>query len=132
MLSKKRNMLIVVRFLLMAGYLFFFATQFSYRYYTIANFFVYGNYPSAAKAGRVPLAGGLHAAARSTAFRNTGQASHLAIDNRFVGGYGVRIADRLFLPVLSPIEVERRYGLLLQVYSSSDLPVNSLRGPPIA
>ena len=50
---------LICRSLVLAGYLFLFAGQFNYRYYSIANFYIYGN---GGTGSRVQLNTGLTAA----------------------------------------------------------------------
>lgn len=133
--AKKRIGPITLRFLLMTGYLFLFATQVNYRYYSIANFFVYGSITVSAT-GHSSSASPLRKTDRPTVCRIYRKASknanHLVVDKRFHGVDGVKVGAVFYQPVLSYREIERKYGILLQVYSSSDLPTNSLRGPPSA
>jgi hypothetical protein len=117
------------RFLLLAGYLVFFATQFNGKYYAVANFFVY-------KTGLTAKAALNHQSANTNglAFHApTQRPAHLTIDKRF--SYKGTIQP-LFMdheaPVPTYIIITRKALPPPVVYSTPDLPTNCFRGPPTA
>jgi hypothetical protein len=125
MLSKRRNKMLTLRCLLLTGYLFLFAAQVNYRYYSIANFYVYGNNKVAAKVTvdkQHPV----------TALQSSKKSSHLGIDKRFHGVDVFTVSNVFFQSALFSTRIEKRYGRLVHFYSSSDPPVLTLRGPPVA
>jgi hypothetical protein len=133
------------RSLLLAGYLFLFAGQFSYRYFSIANFYVYSN---SAPSGRAQLATHLNTASPVTHLAGVQQAArvqhgvalhdngerptHLSIDKRFHLKQGVRVPQIRAPGLPDYIVIETGRPALEPVYPSTDLPVTSLRGPPCA
>src|ERR1700722_724272 len=108
---------LIGRCLLLAGYLFLFAGQFSYRYFSIANFFVYGN---AGTGSRVqPHTGG----------NVTHAAGVLQIER---AQHGVRV-PQIRAPGLPYYTiVKTRRPTMTPACSSTDLLFTSLRGPPCA
>ena len=125
MLSKRRNRNLLFRCLLLTGYLFLFAAQVNCRYYSIANFYVYGNNKVAGKVNvdkQHPI----------TALQSSKKPSHLGIDKRFHRVDVFTVSTGFFQSVLFYTTIERGYGKLLQGYSSSGPPVLTLRGPPVA
>ena len=125
MLSKRRNRILLLRCLLLTGYLFLFAAQVNCRYYSIANFYVYGNNK---EVGKVKV-DKLHPV---TVLQSSKKPSHLGIDKRFHRVDGFTVSTVFFQSVLFSTTIEKGYGKLLQGYSSSDPPVLTLRGPPVA
>ena len=130
------------RGLLLAGYLFLFAGQFNYRYFTIANFYIYG-IPGKAAVGT----GQLHTANRTVetavAQKATGQhpmalhdnsqrPSHLGIDKRYRFKQGIRVPEIRAPGVVYTPVAKTRFHTLTPVCFSTDLPTTSLRGPPCA
>jgi hypothetical protein len=133
---------LISRCLLLAGYLFLFAGQFSYRYFSIANFYVYGNgggpgnrarlntqrqrTPAVAvrQTVRVQYSVALH--------DNQERATHLSIDKRFHLKQGIRVPQIRAPGLPCYTIVKTRRFTLTPVCSSTDLPVTSLRGPPCA
>jgi hypothetical protein len=125
MLSKRRNRILLLRCLLLTGYLFLFAAQVNCRYYSIANFYVYGNNRVVGKVNvdkQHPI----------TALQSSKKPSHLGIDKRFHKVDVITVSTVFFQSVLLSATIERGNGKLLQGYSSSDPPVLTLRGPPVA
>jgi hypothetical protein len=136
--------------LLVAGYVLLFATQVNYRFYDIANFFEYhhnsrltaggGNDRLMAGCGndRLTARGGEKfpsGAGKATAVQtnpDSRNAAHLGLDKRYAAKHFISLPS-IDAPVVASHEViERKYALLLKVYSTSDLPTNALRGPPVA
>jgi hypothetical protein len=147
MMSIRRNRYsaLFCRSLLLAGYLFLFAGQFNYRYFSISNFFVYGNggtgshaqlktnlkteCPATHAAGVQQIARVQHSVALHD---NGGSATHLCIDKRFDLKKAVRV-PQIRAPGLSYYTiVKTRRPTLTPACSSTDLPFTSLRGPPSA
>lgn len=123
--------------LLLAGYLFLFAGQFNYRYFDIANFYVYGHdgnmtyetagnhHPTAAVAKEQER--------QSVALHDNSQRpAHLGIDKRFQFNQGVRVPQIRAPGVFYSILTKTAFTSFAPVYSSADLPTNALRGPPCA
>lgn len=113
------------RLLLLTGYLFLFATQFNYRYYNAANFFVYhpgGTHITTQKAAHQPI------------YRDNAQRpAHLSVDKRF--RFRVLIKPVFVCtpaPVPSYVIITRKALPPPVAYSSPQLPTNALRGPPTA
>jgi hypothetical protein len=143
MMSIRRNRYsaLFCRSLLLAGYLFLFAGQFNYRYFSISNFFVYGNGGTAGRAqlntgGAAAHAAGVRQIARvqhGVALHDNGdRAAHLCIDKRFDLKKAVRV-PQIRAPGLSYYTiVKTRRPTLTPACSSTDLPFTSLRGPPSA
>lgn len=148
-IRRNRYGALICRSLLLAGYLFLFAGQFNYRYYSIANFYVYGN---GGTGSRVHLITGLttalitdgpaaHAAGVQQIARvqhgvalheNRECATHLSIDKRFHLKQGVRVPQIRApgLPYYTIIKTRR--PTLTPSCFSTDLSFTSLRGPPRA
>ena len=125
MLSKRRNRILLLRCLLLTGYLFLFAAQVNCRYYSIANFYVYGNNKAVGKVNvdkQHPI----------TVLQSSKKPGHLGIDKRFHKVDVFTVSAVFFRSALFSTTIERGYGKLLQCYSSSDPPVLTLRGPPVA
>ena len=143
-IRQKRYQAYVPRGLLLAGYLFLFASQFNYRYFTIANFCVYGSgHSSNAGSGVAQLHMANRAAETTLDRRSTGQhpvalhdnsqrPSHLGIDKRFRFKQGVRVPQIRAPGEAYPPVVKTRFYTLTPVCFSTDLPTLSLRGPPTA
>jgi len=117
---------LAARALLLTGYLIFFATQFTGRYYAIANFFVY-------KTGTtVTLTADQHSPVHGQIYRdNTRHPAHLGIDKRFSYKTAIQpVFPGHQAPVPSYIIITRKALPPPAVYATPDLPTNSLRGPP--
>ncbi|HTI90635.1 MAG TPA: hypothetical protein VL727_08600 [Puia sp.] len=125
MLSKRRNRNILFRCLLLTGYLFLFAGQVNCRYYNIANFYVYGSNKAVGKVN-------VDKQHPATALQSSKKPSHLGIDKRFQGVDVFTVSTVFFQSALFSTTIERRYGQFRHFYSSSDPPVLTLRGPPVA
>jgi hypothetical protein len=139
-IRQKRYGTRISRGLLLAGYLFLFAGQFSYQYFTIANFFIYGNNNSA----NIGHAG--HAAqeklsvnARNTAEQhnavlqtNAERPAHLGIDKRYHFKQAIRVPQIRAPGLTVCIVLKSRVPHSVSEYISSELSTNSLRGPPCA
>ena len=125
MLSKRRNRNLLFRCLLLTGYLFLFASQVNCRYYSIANFYVYGNNKTI---GRVNV----DKQHPITILQSSKKPNHLGIDKRFHRVDVFTVSTVFFSSVLFSTTIERGYGKLRHFYSSSDPPVLTLRGPPVA
>jgi len=116
-----------VRLLLICGYCFFFAVQFNYRYYCIANNFVYKS-ATIAHATGAEKTGVSHIRSQ-----NTQNPAHLGIDKRFSKPSPVQ-------PALLQVQPQRPSYIVISrkalpppaLYASPDLLSNTLRGPPIA
>jgi hypothetical protein len=130
---KKVNRNLVFRLLLVAGYFVLFATQFNTRYYTTANFFVYGS-SGAGAANQQALTSPVHRAQGQVEYRKTTHDnSHLSISKRF------RFQPKIKLAFICLGNGRPSFPLLEKnIYSftpddvSSDLLTNALRGPPCA
>ena len=136
MIAFKKGNKLVCKAVLLAGYLFLFASQFNYRYFSIANFFVYGN---SAVAGRHVHASSFaqqpsqaHTTRPVSLQDNRQRPSHLGIDKRFQVRDGIRVPQIRAPGLPSYTLVKPRFYSSLPVYSTSDLPTNALRGPPCA
>jgi hypothetical protein len=147
---KKGNKELIFKILLVTGYCFLFACQFNYRYFNVANFYVY-NSPAHAgpsiinnsrgndnrQAASVPMtrtvesqrAPGQH----GVLFRNNAQRpSHLGVDKRFHFKNAIRV-PQIRAPGLPVYTLTRtRFYAPIPVYTTSNLPTNGLRGPPCA
>ena len=131
----------ITRGILLAGYLFLFAGQFNYRYFTIANFYVYngnGNLSNGAqlqKTNRIaatavaPVATGQHSI---TLHDNSQRPSHLGIDKRYQAIHGIRIPQIRAPGIAYTAVVKTRFHTQTSVFLSVSLPTNALRGPPCA
>ncbi len=124
-LSKRTNKTLALRCLLLTGYLFLFASQVNCRYYSIANFYVYGN-------NRLVTRVNVDKQHPVTVQQRAQKPSHLGIDKRFPYVDVFKPSTVFFQPVLFSTTIERKYGKLQQSYSSSGPPVLCLRGPPVA
>jgi hypothetical protein len=120
-----------MRYLLLCSYLFLFATQLNGRFYSVANFFVYGN---TIASSTHTVHSDLRHNDKSTVYqRTTRRSSHLSLDKRFQIEPAVKAALPNFILVPTELVIEREYHTALKVYpSSTDLPPNALRGPPCA
>ena len=129
----------LTRGLLLAGYLFLFAGQFSYRYFNIANFYVYNNsHTTVASSGdryanqattlrqAIPVQ---HAPAWHD---NRQRPAHLGIDKRYRFQEGLRVPPIRAPGVPSVDVVKTRFPSFTPVYFSTEPPTLSLRGPPCA
>jgi hypothetical protein len=126
--------------LLLAGYLFLFAGQFSCQYFSIANFFVYSNTNSAAvepsahtTQERLSVnarnAMEEHGAVVQT---NAERPAHLGIDKRFQFKQAIRVPQIRAPGLTVCVVLKNRIPRSLPDYISSELTTNSLRGPPCA
>jgi hypothetical protein len=141
---QKRYQAYVTRGLLLAGYLFLLAGQFNCRYFTIANFYVYGNGHSAnigadlARLDTVNGAAETTATQRSTSQRpvalhdNSQRPAHLGIDKRYRFKQGIRIPQIRAPGVIYVDIVKTRFRSFTPVYFFTEPPTLSLRGPPCA
>lgn len=147
---EKRYCTYLTRGLLLAGYLFLLGSQFNYRYYSIANFYVYGsnsgiraNAAGAASIAANEAGSGLAAAKgikAVVALHHSGVAiinqkrhqNHLSIDKRFRFQHGVRVPQIRAPGVVCYTLTTIGYKPLIAFFSSTELPTNSLRGPPQA
>ena len=131
------------RGLLLAGYLFLFAGQFNYRYFNIANYYVYnhGSHTHGAVVGLTRTANEIHAVNpdRSLPLQhpvtlrdNTQRPAHLGIDKRFRFQHGIRVPQIRAPGVLYIDVVKTRFPSFAPVYFFTELPTLSLRGPPCA
>jgi hypothetical protein len=146
----KKYRVFLSKTLLVASYVLLFATQVNYRFYNIANFFEYHHISRLTAGGgserltagigneRLTTAGGEKfpsGAGKATAVQtnlDTRNAAHLGLDKRYAAKHFITLPS-INAPVVASHEViERKYALLLKVYSTSDLPTNALRGPPVA
>jgi hypothetical protein len=140
-IRRNRYGVLFCRSLLLAGYLFLFAGQFSYRYFSISNFFVYGNGGTASRVqpnmgGTVTHAAGVQEHARvrhGVALHDNGeQSTHLSIDKRFHLKESVRVPEIRAPGLPYYTIVKTRRPTLASSYFSTDIPFTSLRGPPSA
>jgi hypothetical protein len=150
MIPAKKYRAFLSKALLVASYVLLFATQVNYRFYNIANFFEYhhntrlvaggDNDPLTAGGGSDRLTGGggekfpsgAGKAATLQINPDTRNAAHLGLDKRYSAKHFINLPS-IDAPAFASREViERKYALLLKVYSTSDLPTNALRGPPVA
>jgi hypothetical protein len=144
-IRQNRYVSLFCRSLLLAGYLFLFAGQFSYRYFSVSNFFVYGNSGTANRAqlntnltmgGRAAHAAMVQQIARvrhGVVLHDNGErATHLSIDKRFHMKESVRV-PQIRAPGLPYYTiVKTRRPTQAPSYFSADLFFTSLRGPPSA
>jgi hypothetical protein len=124
--TKYQHRKIAARALLLTGYLVLFTIQFSYRYFDIANFFVYK-----AHFASIQSAHHQQKLATHTYQDNTKRPAHLAIDKRFshkLMFQPVPVANQA--PVHSYIVINRKALPPPVTYLAPDLPSNALRGPP--
>ncbi len=128
--SVRKSKVLASRFLLFTGYLFLLAIQFNYRYYTIANFFVYGDH-SAGNVQRLQEPG-TQPARPIAHYHSSQRPSYLGLDKRF--RFRDFIQPAFTCSPAAPVyfTLERKHDTPSPVYHSSDLPTNSLRGPPVA
>jgi len=130
--------------LLATSYILLFATQVNCRFYNIANFYEYHHSPRlmAGEGNDLLMAGGGEKllpgdkgrgkAAAPQINPDTRNAAHLGLDKRYAAKHFITLPS-VDAPAVTSLEViERKYALLLKVYSTSDLPTNALRGPPVA
>lgn len=130
----------ITRGLLLAGYLFLFAGQFNYRYFAIANFYVYsgGSLSGVSHLEKTntvvtTVATPAAAAQHTIALHNNSQRpAHLGIDKRYEFMHGIRV-PQIRAPEVVYIEiVKARHYTPATVFISISLPTNALRGPPCA
>jgi hypothetical protein len=129
---KKTNRNPAFWLVLLAGYFVLFATQFNYRYYTVANFFVYGS--SAVASANHPAAGSpLQKTSRPIEYHNNSHGlPHLSLDKRFRFSSAFNPVFICSIPRASFRFIKRKFYTPVPVYTSSLLPTNALRGPPCA
>jgi len=137
----KRYRVFLSKTLLVAGYILLFATQVNNRFYSIANFFEYHHNSRLTTAGGEKFPSGNESRNgdkgrdKTAALQinpGTRNAAHLGLDKRYSAKHFISLPS-INAPVVASHEViERKYALLLKVYSTSDLPTNALRGPPVA
>jgi hypothetical protein len=130
---KKRYTNLAFKFLLVASYLFLFTTQFNYRYFSIANFFVYSGSTLNARTP-TDFASPLAKQEQHSLFRETAQKnSHLSLDKRFKSRDNAGIWFGPFLTAPYSRIIEREFHLPVPILVPSSLPLsNFLRGPPLA
>jgi hypothetical protein len=118
------------RTVLLAAYVLLFATQGNCRFYDVANFFDYhhGSRFTAVAGQNGAVAAKADVLQSRVVNRNS---AHLGMDKRFSAKHFYKLPDNIYSLVVSAETIEREYALLLKVYSTSDLPTNALRGPPI-
>jgi hypothetical protein len=131
MIPVKKYRVFLSKTLLVASYVLLFATQVNYKFYNIANFFEYHNNSVRAAGVGEKLPSGDKAAALQIN-PDSRNAAHLGLDKRYAAKHFITLPSIDAPAVASPEVIERKYALLLKVYSSSDLPTNALRGPPVA
>jgi hypothetical protein len=139
-IRRKRYGTRITRGFLLAGYLFLFAGQFSYQYFAIANFFVYGNNHSAnvgqhggATQERL-LVNPRNATEQQSAVLqvNTERAAHLGVDKRYQFKQAIRVPQIRAPGLTVCVILKSRVLRSAPDYISSELSTNSLRGPPCA
>ena len=128
--AKKRNINLVFRLLLLSSYIFLFTTQINARFFSIANFYVYGNEAAGSQAETPPL----HQQDKSLVYhKSPDRSAHLSLDKRFQLKHAVRASFPIYTIFPFAEAIEREYNVPARVYSSfADLPPNALRGPPCA
>ena len=139
-IRQKRYGIRISRGLLLAGYLFLFAGQFSCQYFSIANFFVYGNTNSSAvEPSAHAIQERLSVNARNAMEQhgavvqtNTGRPAHLGIDKRYQFKQAIRVPQIRAPGLIICIVLRPPVPRSLPDYHSSELTTNSLRGPPCA
>jgi hypothetical protein len=137
-IRKKRYGTVIARGLLLAGYVFLFAGQFSHEYFVIANFFVYGN--NSANIGKTRHATqeshaviARNAAEEHNAVQaNTERPDHLGIDKRYQFKQAIRVPQIRAPGLTVCIVFKSRVPDSAPDYISSELSTNFLRGPPRA
>lgn len=133
----------LTRGLLLAGYLFLLAGQFNYRYFSIANFYVY-NHGNSTGAAFVAVDDNSYANQATTIHQsiplqhgpvwhdNKQRPAHLGIDKRYRFQQGLRVPPIRAPGVPSVVIVIPRYPSFTPVFFSAVPPTLSLRGPPCA
>jgi hypothetical protein len=138
-IRQKRYQMMICRGLLLAGYLFLFASQFNYRYFRIANFYVYHANNVSGIARIVRTGGEIHVVnhnrpmplQRPVALEdNTHRPAHLGIDKRYRFQQGIRVPEIRGPGQPFCASVTLLVSSYCSYYSSSSAPVNALRGPP--
>jgi hypothetical protein len=141
MIPVKKYRAFLSKTLLAASYILLFATQVNYRFYSIANFFEYHHHTRLMAGGgndRLTAGDGEKfpsGAGKATAVQtnpDTRNSAHLGLDKRYAAKHFITLPSIDAPTVASHEVIERKYALLLKVYSTSDLPTNALRGPPVA
>jgi hypothetical protein len=150
--KQKKYQAHLTRGLLLAGYLLFFAGQFNYHYFSIANFYVYGNGNSANACANVSATVALGLAHVNTVNKtaetavvqkttgkhpvalhdNSQRPSHLGIDKRYQLKQGIRIPQIRAPGVLYVGILKTRFPGFTPVCFSTLPATLSLRGPPCA
>jgi hypothetical protein len=138
-IRQKRYGTRISRGLLLAGYLFLFAGQFSGQYFTIANFFVYGNNSASVEPSAHVIQDWLSVNARNAVDQRstllhakTDRPAHLGIDKRYHFKQAIRVPQIRAPGPTVCIVLKSRVPRSLPDYISSELSTNSLRGPPCA
>jgi len=139
-IRQKRYGIRISKGLLLAGYLFLFAGQFNCQYFTIANFFVYGNTnPASVESSGHGTEGRFSVNARNAMEQhravlqaNTERPVHLGIDKRYQFKQAIRVPQIRAPGLTVCIVFKSRVPRSLPDYISSELSTNSLRGPPCA
>jgi hypothetical protein len=138
-IRQKRYGTRIERSLLLAGYLFLFTGQFSYQYFAIANFFVYGNNsPGVKPSGHVVqdrLSVNVQDAAEhhgAVLHANARRPAHLGIDKRYQFKQAIRVPQIRAPGLTVCIVLKSRVPYSIPDYISSELSTNLLRGPPCA
>lgn len=142
----KKGYKITFKMLLLAGYFILFASQFTCRYFSVANFYVYGAASANGNTApgqlnnvqpgqtsltkRVTHQANAQKPARFTV--NTQRPFHLSIDKRFHFREGIRLPQVRAPGVPEYVLTTIRYYTHTPVYSSSGHPTIALRGPPCA
>jgi len=130
----------IARGLLLAGYLFLFAGQFSCQYFAIANFFVYGNNHSSglgpsghAIQDRLAVNAGNAGEQHNPVLQaNTERPVHLGIDKRYHFKQAIRVPQIRAPGLTVCIVLKSHVSPAVPDYISSELSTHSLRGPPCA
>ncbi|HWK07868.1 MAG TPA: hypothetical protein VNS58_29770 [Puia sp.] len=117
------------KLMLLTVYLFLFTAQLNYRFYSIANFYVYGNASVNKITAGAPFAP--HGKTDNDYKATHQDRSHLSLDKRFQGRYPIQATAAVSLPaLLTYAEFRRKYAVCKQAVQSFDRIVTSLRGPP--
>ncbi len=127
----KKHINLAFKSLILAGYFLLFLTQVNYRFYSIANFYVYGSSSVRVVDHSTPVIPFRHTGRRVVYGKAMQKFSHLSLDKRFQSSEAVRIA--FIRPSFDPpVALVKRDLFVAQEIDipSSDLPVNGLRGPP--
>jgi hypothetical protein len=130
---KKGNRNLALRLLLLTGCLFLFATQFNYRFYDLANFYVYGNHTSVTADHSENFDAPANRPGQQTLYRSRHQKGHhLSLDKRFRINDIVNASFTITPAAPSYRVIQRKFYTPVTVCCTSGLPINALRGPPCA